>query len=75
MYEKILLRQSGMDYSPGIQFEKSLVNMDLKKALTKTNQPEKVEIIVSSAVTPSTYKLSLGVYLCGLLFEGPKYWT
>ena len=41
IYENILERRSGTDYSPGIQFEASLVNVDEAKSLTKSNQPEK----------------------------------
>ena len=28
IYENILSKKSGMDYSPGIQFQTSLINMD-----------------------------------------------
>ena len=41
IYENILARRSGMDYSPGIHFETSLFNMDEAKAITESNQPEK----------------------------------
>ena len=41
IYKNILARRSGMDYSPGIQFQTSLVNMDKAKALTMNNKPEK----------------------------------
>ena len=41
IYENILARQSGMDYSTGIRFEKILVYIDKVKALNKNNQPEK----------------------------------
>ena len=34
-------RRSGMDYSPGIQFQKSPINMEEAKELTMSNQPEK----------------------------------
>ena len=40
-YDDILARQSGMDYSPGIQFQTSLISMDDAKALTMNNQPVK----------------------------------
>ena len=43
-YENRLLRQSGMDYSAGIHFQTSLVNMDKAKALTrKINRENKSE--------------------------------
>ena len=40
-YENILARQSGMIYSPGIQFQKNLINTEKEKALTINNQPGK----------------------------------
>ena len=39
IYENMLARQSGMDYSPEIQFQKSLINMEESKELTMSNQP------------------------------------
>ena len=41
IYESIPARQSGMDYSPVILFETSLVNMDETKVFTERNQPGK----------------------------------
>ena len=41
IYEKIFPRKSGMDYSPSISFENTLVNINEARALFKTNQPEK----------------------------------
>ena len=41
IYENMLVRQSGMDYSPGIQFQTSLINMEESKEITMINQPEK----------------------------------
>ena len=40
--DNILVRQTGMGYSSGIQFEESLINTDKEKSLTKSNQPEKM---------------------------------
>ena len=40
IYENILARRSGMDYSPGIKFQTSLINMDGSKAPTISNKPE-----------------------------------
>ena len=40
IYKNMLARQSGMDYSPGIQFQTSLINMEEEKELTIINQPE-----------------------------------
>ena len=41
IYENILARQSGIDYSPGMQFQISLINMDKSKEITMNNQPVK----------------------------------
>ena len=41
IYKSILARRSGMDYIPGMQFQKSLINMDKSKSLTMSNQPER----------------------------------
>ena len=38
IYENKLTSRSGMDYSPGIQFETSISNMDEEKSLTTSNQ-------------------------------------
>ena len=38
IYEDILVRQSGMDYSAGMRFQKFLVNMEEARVLTKNNQ-------------------------------------
>ena len=40
IYENILAILIGMDYSPVIYIETSIVNMDESKALTTRNQPE-----------------------------------
>ena len=36
----MIARQSGMDYSPGIHLQTSLINMELAKELTMRNQLE-----------------------------------
>ena len=41
IYDNMLARQSGMDYSPGINFQTSLINMEEAKELTMKNQPGK----------------------------------
>ena len=40
-FKNILARQSEMDYSPGMQFQTSIINTDKKKSLTMNNQPGK----------------------------------
>ena len=41
IYDNILARRNRMDYSPGTQFETSLINMEGAKELTMNNQLEK----------------------------------
>ena len=41
IYENMLARQSGVDYSPGVNFQTSLINMEEAKELTMSNQPER----------------------------------
>ena len=41
IYKNIIVRQSGMGYSPGIQFQTILINMYEAKALAMNNQPGK----------------------------------
>ena len=38
IYDNMLARRSGMDYSQGIQFQTSLVNMEEAKGITMNNQ-------------------------------------
>ena len=40
-YENTLARRSGMDYIPGIKFQKSLINTEEAKEITMINQPKK----------------------------------
>ena len=42
IYKNMFARQSGMDYSTGIQFETSLINAEEAKELTMRNQPKKI---------------------------------
>ena len=44
IYENMLARRSGVDYSPGIQCQPSLMNMEEAKELTMINQPEKKQL-------------------------------
>ena len=41
IYDNMLARQSGMDYSKGIQFQTSIVNMEEAKELTMNNQQKR----------------------------------
>ena len=40
IYENIISRKTGMDYSTGIRFEKSLIDMDKTKSPTNSNHLE-----------------------------------
>ena len=63
IYENILARKTGVDYSPIICFKKSLVDMYKAKALTKSNQQKNKGGSGTGADPPSTYKLSPWVAL------------
>ena len=39
VYDNMLARRSGMDYSAGILFQTSIINMKQAQELTKNNQP------------------------------------
>ena len=43
LYDNMLARRSGMDYSSGILFQTSIINLKQAQELTKNNQPEKME--------------------------------
>ena len=40
IYENMLAQRSGMEYSTGIKFQTSIINMEEAKVLTTSNQPE-----------------------------------
>ena len=62
IYKSIFASQTGMDYSPGIRFDKSLIYIDEEKSLTKTNQKQKHK---GKAVSLCLHQAPL-VYLQGL---------
>ena len=39
LYDNMLARRSGMDYSAGILFQTSIINMEQAEELTMNNQP------------------------------------
>ena len=41
IYDNMIARQSGVDYSQGIKFQTSLINMEEAQELTINNQPKK----------------------------------
>ena len=42
IYDNMLARRSGMDYSQGIQFQTILINMEEAQEITMNNQPKKI---------------------------------
>ena len=42
LYDNMLARRSGMDYSAGILFQTSIINMEKAQELTMNNQPKKM---------------------------------
>ena len=75
IYEDILMRRSGMDYSAGIRFQKSLVNMEEAKLITRKNQMGKrirSKEENSGVAPPSTYELPQMIYLWGFIIIRPK---
>lgn len=70
IYESILVRLTGLYYSPGICFEDSLVNMDKAKALTKSNKLEKRipnKKSGAGAALSRNYESPQRIYLWGLI--------
>ena len=55
IYDNILARRSGVDYSTGIKFQTSLINMEEAKELTMRNQPEKNKKAGAGVAPSSTY--------------------
>ena len=68
----MLARRSGMDYSQGIQFETSIVNMEEAKELTMNNQPKGSNKSGAGVAPSSTYEVPPRIALCDLQLEGPK---
>ena len=57
IYDNILARQSGMDYSQGIQFETSLINMEDAQELTMNNEQQKWNKSGAGVAPSSTHEL------------------
>ena len=70
----MLARQGGMGYSPGIQFETILVNMEESKELIMNNQPGKNNKFSAGVAPSSTHKLLQRIALWDLQLERPKNW-
>ena len=63
-----------MDYSPGIQFQIILINMEEAKELTMSNQPKKINKSSAGVDPSSTYKFPPMIILWDLKLERPKNW-
>ena len=74
IYENMLARQSGMEYSPGIQFETSLINTEEARELTMNNQTKKSNKIGAGVTLSSTKELLQRIALWDLQLERPKNW-
>ena len=72
IYDNMLARQSGMDYSQGIQFETSIVNMEEAKELTMNNQPKGSNKSGAGVAPSSTHGLLKRIAMWDLQLERPK---
>ena len=63
IYDNMLARKSGMDYSTGIQFEKSIISMEEAQELTKKNKPKKINKSGASVAPSSTHELFQSITL------------
>ena len=61
-----------MDYSPEIQFQKSLINREEAKLLTTRNQTEKRQKSGANVASSRNYKLPQMIDLWSLQLEGHK---
>ena len=74
LYDNMLARRSGMDYSAGILFQTSIINMEQAQELTMNNQPEKCNKSGAVMAPSSTPELEQRIALWGLQCERQKKW-
>ena len=74
VYDNMLARRSGMDYSVGILFQTSVINVKQAQELTKNNQPEKWNISGAVVAPSSTPELVQRIALWDLQCKRPKNW-
>ena len=72
VYDNMLARRSGMDYSAGILFQTSIINMKQAQELTKNNQPKNRNISGAIVDPSSTPELVQTIALWDLQCERPK---
>ena len=68
----MVARRSGMDYSQGIQFETSIINMEEAQELTMNNQQKKSNKSGDGVAPSSTHGLLQRIALWDLQLESPK---
>ena len=72
IHDSMLARRSGMDYSQGIQFEISIINMEEAQELTMNNQLKKSNRSGAGVAPSSTHGLPQRIALWDLQLERPK---
>ena len=72
VYDNMVARRSEMDYSAGILFQTSIINMKQAQELTKNNQLEKWNIIGAVVAPSSTPELVQRIALWVLQCKRPK---
>ena len=68
----MLASRSGMNYSPGIKFETSIINMEEAQELTMKNQLKKSNKNGANVAPSSTHKLLQRIALWDKKLEGQK---
>ena len=72
IYENMLARRSGIDYSQGIQFETSFINMEEAQELTMNSQPKQFNRIGACVAPSITHGLLQSISLWDLQLGRPK---
>ena len=72
IYDNMLARRSGMDYSQGIQFQTSIIKMEEAQELTMNNEPKKINRRGAGVAPSRTHGLLHRIALWDLQLERPK---
>ena len=70
--DNMLARWSGMDYGQGIQFGKSIINMEEAQELTMNSQPKKINRSGAGVAPSSSHGLLQRISLWDSQLERPK---
>ena len=73
VYDNMLARRSGMEYSTGILFQTSIINMEQAQELTMNNQPEKWNKSGAVVAPSSTPELVQRIALWDCNTKGQKF--